>query len=161
MPKDDGTVGGKIAKFYRKLVDPRSKISDLVDREQLRLIILLYVATEQALGHLADCSRKLWDQAKIPWTIEVVQQLPDDIKLTPENCGDFAGVIDRHYDPTVHDPQMEKGGTPDSKYGFAYCGLPFVLHHNTPNNSIALLWSYEDRSVRGLFPRIRRHKEAP
>ena len=56
---------------------------------------------------------------------------------------------------------MEKGGTDDSKYGFAACGLPLVLHHNTPNNSIALLWSYEDAEYRGLFPRIQRHKEAP
>jgi hypothetical protein len=39
--------------------------------------------------------------------------------------------------------------------------LPLVLHHNTPNNSICLLWSYEDTQVRGLFPRIKRHKEAP
>jgi hypothetical protein len=33
-----------------------------------------------------------------------------------------------------------------------------VMHHNTPNNSIALLWSYDDTEARGLFPRVRRHK---
>jgi hypothetical protein len=161
MPKDDETLGGKIAKFYGKLTDPKSMISNLVARDQLQLIILLYVATEQALKHLHDCSGKIWDQAKIPWAIEVVQRLPDGLKLTPDNCGDFGSVIDRYYDHEVHDSHMEKGGTEDSKYGFAYCGLPLILHHNTPNNSIALLWSYEDMNVRGLFPRIRRHKEAP
>jgi len=47
----------------------------------------------------------------------------------------------------------------DAKYGYGDCGLPVVLHHNTPNNSLALLWSYDDRAVRGLFPRVQRHKE--
>ena len=161
MPKDDGTIGGKIAKFHRKLVDSDSRISALVDRDQLELVILLYVATEQALIHLQDCSGRLWGQASIPWTIKVVQKMPEDLRLTREDGGDFGRVIDRHYDHSVHDPHMQKGGTPDSRYGFADCGLPLVLHHNTPNNSVALLWSYEDRSVRGLFPRIRLHKEAP
>jgi hypothetical protein len=161
MPKEDGTIGGKIAKFYRKLVDPDNRISALVDREQLELVILLYVATEGALGHLEDCSERLWGQAKIPWTINVVQKLPEGLSLSPGDGGAFARVIDGHYDHSVHDPHMQKGGTPDSRYGFAACGLPLVLHHNTPSNSVALLWSYEDRSVRGLFPRIRRHKEAP
>jgi len=155
------TIGGKIAKFHRKLIDSASRISALVDPGGLELVILLYVATEQALDHLQDCSDRLWGQASIPWTIKVVQRMPEDLRLTPEDSGGFGGVIDHHYDHSVHDPHMQKGGTSDSKYGFAYCGLPLVLHHNTPNNSVALLWSYEDRSVRGLFPRIRRHKEAP
>ena len=161
MPKDNGAIGGKIAKFHRKLVDPDSRISALVDRDQLELVILLYVATEQALDHLQECSGRLWGEAKIPSTIKVVQKMPEDLRLTREDGGDFGRVIGRYYDHSVHDPHMQKGGTPDSRYGFADCGLPLVLHHNTPNNSVALLWSYEDRSVRGLFPRIRRHKEAP
>jgi hypothetical protein len=27
------------------------------------------------------------------------------------------------------------------KYGYANCALPLVLEHNTPNNSISLLWA--------------------
>jgi len=61
----------------------------------------------------------------------------------------------------VFDEHFEKGGTSDAKYGYAAGGLPIVLHHNTPNNSIALLWSYDDRDVVGLFPRVQRHKEEP
>jgi len=61
----------------------------------------------------------------------------------------------------VFNEHFEKGGTSDAKYGYAAGGLPVVLHHNTPNNSIALLWSYDDREVVGLFPRVQRHKEEP
>ncbi len=70
-------------------------------------------------------------------------------------------VIDRYYDHSVFNEHFEKGGTSDAKYGYAAGGLPVVLHHNTPNNSIALLWSYDDREVVGLFPRVQRHKEEP
>ena len=75
--------------------------------------------------------------------------------------GPIHGLIDRYYDHSVFDEHFEKGGTEDAKYGYAAGGLPVVLHHNTPNNSIALLWSYDDRDVVGLFPRVQRHKEAP
>lgn len=161
MPKDDGTLGGKIVKFYRRLVGTDGSLSKLVEVGRMHLIILLYVATDQALSHLEECSRTLWGPIGVPWHIEVVQRLPAQLKLTPVNCGPLAGAIDQCYDDVIHDSHMRKGGTDDSKYGFAACGLPLVLHHNTPNNSIALLWSYEDTRYRGLFPRIQRHKEAP
>jgi hypothetical protein len=161
MPKDDGRLGGKIAKFHRRLVEKDGAVAKLVDVESMHLIILLYVATDQALSHLEECSRILWDPLGVSWHIEVVQRLPGHLRLTPASCGPLAGAIDHCYDHVIHDAHMEKGGTDDSKYGFAACGLPIVLHHNTPNNSIALLWSYEDTRYRGLFPRIQRHKEAP
>jgi len=161
MPKDDGTLGGKIAKFHRQVTKPRSKLSRLVDLGQLHLIILLYVATEQAERPLEESTRTLWDPVGVRWNIEVVQRLPESLRLTPNNCGSLAQVVDRYYDDAIHDEHMEKGGTEDSRYGFGGCGLPLVLHHNAPNNSVSLLWSYEDMKVRGLFPRIRRHKEVP
>ena len=157
MPKGNGTLGGKIAKFHQQLTNPKSKISRLVDVRELHLIILLYMATDQARTHLREHSDTLWDEV----TIEVVQRLPEHLRVMPNNGGDLVKIIDGYYDHDIHDTHMELGGTTDSKYGFAACGLPLVLHHNTPNNSIALLWSYEDKEIRGLFPRIRRHKEAP
>ena len=90
--------------------------------------------------------------------MEVVQPLPDSIRLDATNCGDLAGLIDQCYDHSIHDEHLQKGGTDDARYGFAAGGLPLVMHHNTPNNSIALLWSYDDTHARGLFPRVRRHK---
>jgi hypothetical protein len=161
MPKDNGTLGGKIAKFHRMVTNPGSKLSRLVDLGRLHLIILLYVATDQAERHLKESTRILWEPAQVHWDIEVVQRLSESLKVTPNNCGFLAQVVDRYYDHEIHDEHMQKGGTEDSRYGFAACGLPVVLHHNAPNNSVALLWSYEDKKVKGLFPRIRRHKEAP
>lgn len=43
------------------------------------------------------------------------------------------------------------------KFGFDNCGLPVVLHHNTPNNSIYLLWVRKSEDFSPLFVRFERH----
>ncbi|MDD5222598.1 MAG: hypothetical protein PHE84_01295 [bacterium] len=43
------------------------------------------------------------------------------------------------------------------KFGFDDCGLPVVLHHNTPNNSIYLLWARKRENFNPLFVRYERH----
>lgn len=43
------------------------------------------------------------------------------------------------------------------KFGFDSCGLPLVLHHNTPNNSIYLLWARKRADLNPLFVRYERH----
>ena len=43
------------------------------------------------------------------------------------------------------------------KFGFDRCGLPLVLHHNTPNNSIYLLWARKKEDFYPLFVRYERH----
>lgn len=155
----NGEMSGKIASFFMELCDSNSPVSKLVDLEQLEVIILLYMATEQAREHLKDCSDKLWGSRKIRCDVEIVQQLPRDLRLTAADENPLTPLIRDYYDHGVFDQHFEKGGTDDARYGYAACGLPLVLHHNTPNNSIALLWSGSDMKFRGLFPRVPRHKE--
>jgi hypothetical protein len=51
----------------------------------------------------------------------------------------------------------------DIWFGYKQCGLPLVLEHNTPNNSIALLWANsrkpntDNHTMKPLFPRKQRH----
>lgn len=160
MPKDNGAFGGKIARFFRRMSNVDDSLRKLVDLNDCELIILFYAATESAQQHIQSCSETLWKSLGIPVHVEVVQTLPDEVGLKSGQIDPgLEALIDNYYDHGVHDSHMANGGTTDSKYGFAGCGLPLVLYHNTPNNSLSLLWSYEHASVRGLFPRIRRHKE--
>ena len=154
--------GGKITTFFSDLCG-RSPVSELVDVSDLRVLILLYMATEQALDHLRTASTSTWEKADIPCTVSAVQVLPNDLRIARGGDEPINQLIDTesYYDPTIHDAHMAKGRTSDSRYGYGDCGLPLVLHHNTPNNSVALLMSYEDKSFCGLFPRIQRHKEIP
>jgi hypothetical protein len=64
-----------------------------------------------------------------------------------------------YYDERVFDVHLAVGGTTDVRLGFAGCALPVVLAHNTPNNSVFVLWGPEDLRFNGLFPRVSRYRE--
>lgn len=159
----DGNAGGKIASFLRTLADKKKVIHRLCDPAGVEIVILIYVATDQAIAHLRNALRD-------PITgvtavhVETVQSVPDRIRVRRgDEAVAFTRLVEKYYgdavDKLVFDVHMRKGNTPDAKYGYADCGLPVVLHHNTPNNSLAILWYYENCPRPGLFPRVQRHRE--
>jgi hypothetical protein len=155
--KEDGQASGKVAKFLRALADEKSALHKLCDPGGVEIFILIYMATEQAIDHLrAALSQQIPGVTRSH--VETIQAVPAKIKLMRDGSTEFATLIEKYYDPSVFDSHMQKGKTKDAKYGYADCGLPVVLHHNTPNNSIAILWFYEQCTPRGLFPRIQRHR---
>jgi hypothetical protein len=160
-PNAAGLLDGKIAKFHQRLTTASDPVSRLVQLKDVELVILLYIATEQARDYLLTRSGEVWGSMGVAYSVEVVQLVPASARLTAGPGNPIADLIEQRYDHSVFNSHFEKGGTKDAKYGYAGCGLPVVLHHNTPNNSIFLLWSDEGRSVRGLFPRVQRHKETP
>ncbi len=155
---DEGGPSGKIAGFHRTVTD--GVLSQIVD-ERIDVIVLLYMATQAAKSYLRGHLDALGRETPITYHVEAVQEFSEGIRLGEGGSRPINGLIDRYYDHSVFDEHFQKGGTGHARYGYAAGGLPVVLHHNTPNNSIALLWSYDDRDVVGLFPRVQRHKEAP
>lgn len=157
LKKADASYGGKVVKFLEGLkTEPRRS---LCHPDGIDLVILIYMATEKAIDYLRTTVKGLASDGINQIRIETVQPIPQSITLLRGEGGDFGRLIEKYYDQSVFDTHLQKGNTPDAKYGYADCGLPVVLHHNTPNNSVALLWSYEGLEVRGLFPRVQRHKE--
>ena len=157
----DGRCEGKLARFHEKLRDPNGPVAQLVSPDDLELHIVFYVSTEKSLTYLEDRVKKLFSDTGVDCSIHAVQRLPQQLHV--DNCGDpvFLEVVDKYYDAGVMDEHLRTGGTPDVKKGFAACGLPLVLTHNTPNDSIYLLWAERDPPGRvpiGLFPRISRHR---
>ena len=159
LPKDDGSFGGKVAKFLNGLTNASDPLNQLCHPGGVELVILIYMATEKAIEHLRSALAGYAATGVIEVRIETVQPVPQTIALLRGDSGDFGRLIEKYYDDAVFDIHLQKGKTVDARYGYADCGLPVILHHNTPNNSVALLWSYEDRYVRGLFPRVQRHRE--
>jgi hypothetical protein len=154
--EENGEYDGKVAKFYEYLTNPKYDVSKLIDIKQTDFHVVLYMATEQARQHLEPLLKDMWTSVGAECSIIVVHHLAPEIKLVPDSGEPIEGLIDNYYDKEVENEHTEKGGS-DVKYGFAQCGLPLVLSHNTPNNSIALLWA-ETEKVRALFPRVNRHK---
>lgn len=157
--KDDGTPTGKVAKFLRKISDNETPLHHICPPEGVDLVIVIYMATEQAISHL----RSSLLAEPIPGVrqvhVETVQLIPERIKFLRSQPQEFSKIIDNYYDDKIFDVHMKKGKMLDGKYGYADCGLPVILHHNTPNNTVAILWFYENCKFRGLFPRVQRHRE--
>lgn len=76
--------------------------------------------------------------------------------VVDDNCDlELTSLIKRYYDESCENTHVGK----KIWYGYKKCGLPVVLDHNTPNNSLALLWAAgtDPRLMRPLFPRKQRH----
>jgi hypothetical protein len=161
--KEKGAAGGKVAKFLQALADDKSPLHRLCDPAGVDVNILIYMATEKAIKHLREMLAKPISGIRCV-QVETVQTVPEEIKVSRSSTSvAFAQLVDKYYNDTVHklvfDVHMRKGKTPDARYGYADCGLPVILHHNSPNNSLGILWYYENCALRGLFPRVQRHKE--
>jgi hypothetical protein len=145
---------GKIA----KIADQLTSSPDLLDSDNLDVRILLYIATDQAMKYLGERLGDLAQSIPGAWSIDRIQGLTDAQVIRKGVDPELDVLIDLAYVNEINDEHMKKGAT-DGRYGFADCGLPVVLSHNTPNNSIAILWANEGRA-KALFPRVTRHKEA-
>ena len=87
--------------------------------------------------------------------------LPDSLPLNTAQHGAFLNLVDNYYDAAIETKHMKVGGE-NARLGFGGCALPLVLEHNTPNNSVALLWADTKggegkHAMRPLFRRRQRH----
>ena len=148
---------GKIGTFLQKVFDANSRIATLVKHEDLEILVVLYMATEAAKQYLESHLKKVCDGRGPKTRVVVIHLLPGNTRIQRGQDPALDAIIDVHYDSDSETDSTRLGGT-DLKYGFAWCGLPLVISHNTPNNSIGLLWA-EGSVMRPLFPRVARHRD--
>jgi len=148
---------GKVATIFERLRNPGSSLAPFLDLAQLEALIVIYVAASQAVTHLETELPKLARSGE-QIALKVVHSLPPQLRL---GTGDAAilelAANDQYFDPQANTAATAVGGS-DARMGFADGRLPFVLSHNTPNNSLYLLWAEPWHNVRGLFPRVSRHR---
>lgn len=87
--------------------------------------------------------------------------LPKDFPVDEARHGGFLKLVQKYYDDAIETKHMKVGGE-DARLGFKKCALPLILEHNTPNNSLALLWADtaggpNKHTMRPLFRRRQRH----
>ncbi len=153
-----GSFKGKIPKIYDRLTK-----GDLVDSQYYEVFLLLYVATRQAIDHIEYwAERYTSEKGYKPLQVRVLCIVEPEHSLKKNMEEGIQALLsnDKYSDPQAADEHFRKGGTDDPKMGFAGCALPLVLSHNTPNNSVFILWGPEHPTrFFGLFPRISRHRE--
>jgi hypothetical protein len=148
---DGDSYKGKLWKIRKNLLEAQQDAF----ADDVEVLIVLYIATAQARAYL----RQIMSDAGLDaWELRVVMELPDNIRVDI-GWPTMTTLCNSYYDPLLDD--KHKGSVP---LGFEQCALPLVLHHNTPNNSVSLLWGDtvgRDRALplRALFPRYERHHE--
>lgn len=148
---------GKIKKIYERLHQ-----GDLIDTSHYEVFLLLYVATRQAIDHIEYWSERFTSENNYkPLQVRVLWIIEPGVGLTHNVPTGLQSILTnpKYYDPAAFDEHIEVGGTSTAQMGFAGCALPVVLSHNTPNNSVYMLWGSEAHDFHGLFPRVSRHKE--
>lgn len=98
----------------------------------------------------------------VKYEIHVVQLLDDSLSQEIINDSDLIKVLRKPkylHKNLKQDKAYKVGNTTRPYLGFDECALPLVLSHNTPNNSLPILWQDSDNNnqFKGLFPRISRH----
>ena len=176
----DGEPKGKLAKFEQNAQEARKALKDnfpLADGYTLH--IHHYVSTAQARqaleGRIAEAGEKLKDPSFGVAYITEGMRLPADLPIGTSDADEamvaiapsdepYFGLCGTYYDHNLFE-RLEKhckeAGQADMKYGYANCALPLVLEHNTPNNSIPILWAETlgklGHPMRPLFRRRDRH----
>lgn len=149
---------GKIPRIVKQL-EAADGLGGAIAASGVRVIVVIYIAAEQAVTHIKECLPKL-SFSKGDIEFEIVHVLSPDTKLSAVRDKAILDLVAKpeHFDPSADDENAEVGGA-SFRYGYADCRLPVILDHNTPNNSVFLLWAEDVHSVRGLFPRVSRHRK--
>lgn len=161
---------GKLLRFLKSL-----KSSDKAYADDWTLAVHHLVMTQDAVDHLR---RKLPEfkaayEGDLPWfsRFDVTWNLKYDNTFKVSEESEFDVLTQKYYDQRIETPATNKGGVRHIGRGYAGCALPLVLDHNTPNNSVALLWAESEdadfeipnryteppHQMRPLFRRRQRH----
>lgn len=158
LREEDGNVKGKLAKCLNTLVD-RNDYTQLLDMSSLSVCLVLYMVTRRAFQALTRRIRHQWPTSLPKCSIDALYVIENSVMVTKENDPEFDTLLEKYYDKAVMDRHLEKGGA-DVIHGYGGCALPLVLAHNTPNNSVHLLWANKPGLLtKPLFPRVSRHRE--
>lgn len=161
LRKEDGKWKGKLARFW----DDIRRVLPTTFEPGWILCVHHYIATYKAsldIGKnhsLALAERKRnWFQ-RVEFSCGTV--LPRDLPIGDPRYSSFMKLVDKYYDPSIQTKHTDLGGS-DVRLGFGESALPLILEHNTPNNSVALLWAETagndgHHPMRPLFRRRQRH----
>ena len=171
---------GKLVKFNRMIKEARENLAENFPvAEGYTLHIHHYVSTHQAHCALQErvdeakkwpdctfCSAIITEGTRLPDTLKMGEISPEEseMRATDNRDAPTISLCKQYYDPQLYErlkKHCNEVGQMDMRYGYANCALPLVLEHNTPNNTISLIWAETngtlDHAMRPLFRRRDRH----
>lgn len=166
LDRQSGQWKGKLKRFR----DSIQQVPELFATDW-KLCVHHYIAShsaEQKVRTSIELSQEFFSD--VGWgsvDVSFGMVLPSSLPLqdgTPDDQ-DFIALARKYYDPSIETAHTSVGGVERIDLGYGGCALPVVLEHNTPNNSMALLWAESDgqespeniHAMRPLFRRRQRH----
>lgn len=154
---------GKICKVLGDL-DAEGSAFNVMFRPKslIRIRLLFCIATEYALRYIEEAVNSYLREkdllGRFDIRIDAVQTINDTISSKVMSDTELMRIAENYFRDSAE--VMTKSYC-KGKHDFPYLGynegaLPIILSHNTPNNSLPLLWQYT-ANFKGLFPRVNRH----
>jgi hypothetical protein len=158
--EENGTWTGKLKKFR----DEHPGIFATHFEANWTLHVHHYVCSHEASERVRTTAAEAQKELGPGWFDNVAFSygliLPESVRLDPNRDSAFWDGTEKYYDAAIETDAIRVGGK-TAKRGFGECGLPLILEHNTPNNSVALLWAESNgekgHPMRPLFRRAERH----
>lgn len=145
----EGEWKGKLKKFNDIVVDARDELGkDFPLADGYSLHIHHYISSHQArqnLGKKLALADREWKEKSFgTYSITEGLILPATLPLSHPADAATLALCDKYYDHALFrrlERHCREAGMDNMKLGYACCALPVVLEHNTPNNSIPILWA--------------------
>jgi hypothetical protein len=165
----EGKWKGKLKKFNDLVCEAKRQMkAKFPVAADYSLHIHHYISTHQArkaLDERVQNAEKHWTERSFRCaTITEGTIFPATVKMTCATDAPMLAICDAYYDDQLYQrlkKHCDEAGQMHMRYGYADCALPIVLEHNTPNNSISILWAETNgklgRAMRPLFRRRDRH----
>jgi len=159
--KNPGQWKGKIQRFYERYKDWIPPVYQTQGRKwpvQIHHHLASANACQQIKTSLQDYEAQ---QSTFSFTTTVSYELPDHIVINSTADAGLVKILTDYYDKDIEDDHTGE----DIWFGYRQSGLPLILDHNTPNNSLALLWASSEspgtaakvHEMKPLFIRRKRH----
>ena len=157
LRQENGGWAGKLFRADLHLTKLKAAIPGVTQAPLLSaeagVTVIIYIASAQAEKHI----REALAEYRPAWGLRVIQPLPAAITVTDE---DLVEISRWFFDPCL----VNKHTKQEVPLGYMDAALPLILHHNTPNNSIAPLWADSTDRADGLgrhalFRRYERHHQ--
>ncbi|MFN4359352.1 MAG: hypothetical protein ACK4F4_01355 [Hylemonella sp.] len=158
--EESGEWDGKVAKFINGCNEGQTQLLS----KDAHILVHHYLASAQAAENVSSELQKYQIHNAVHTfsaTFSHVLKESDVISASAEPK--LAELLHARYDPSIEDEHTKE----DIWLGFKKGGLPIILEHNCPNNSVATLWartnpggkkySSENPLMSPLFPRRQRH----
>ena len=164
---------GKLIRFKDSVTKANAeRCGDRVFADGWELCVHHYIVSEKAAIGIAERLVEVGDvfPRDGPSRIHASfgMKLPPDLPIdaVPDSHVEFRNLVNKYYDPAIQNQHTKVGDVEHIGLGYGGCALPLILEHNTPNNSVALLWAETEGGVqdgervpamRPLFRRRQRH----